>query len=244
MKPSKLLLFIEGYKYVFCLLKFFELESDECPSLDFPVESVQPNLFSFGSTLEVENRMDRSKQLSHTAIPNFGGSNFSSLANGFHSVHGGATKNSESISLGSDIKDSSYRSTYMSTSESHRRSRPSFLDSLNLGTASQPTDPHRGTTVTHNENSNGMDEITSVYFQKPTLEKENVGSFSSLQPKSSPSLSDHPMKFASHSTDANDLPSPFAERIVAEEPYRPKKDENFSALEQVIAHSLSSILSL
>ncbi|XP_073267058.1 protein BLISTER isoform X2 [Populus alba] len=148
-----------------------------------------------------------------------------------------ALQTSESTGFKSDAKISSnHVPQYSVTSESNnRRSRPSFLDSLNMSRSSSQSsfrhsEPEKSFII-NTSKSNGIDALGSSAFQKLPVETETARNFSELMTSSMPSSFDHATPFSVSSTNgvtnANSM-----ERN--HEFYLPKQNEDFSALEQHI----------
>ncbi|XP_011029707.1 PREDICTED: uncharacterized protein LOC105129379 isoform X1 [Populus euphratica] len=150
-----------------------------------------------------------------------------------------ALQTSESTGFKSDAKISSnHVPQYSVTSESNkRRSRPSFLDSLNVSRSSSQSsfrhsEPEKSFII-NTSKSNGIDALGSSAFQKLPVETETARNFSELMPSSMPSSFDHATPFSvspvNGVTNANENSM---ERN--HEFYLPKQNEDFSALEQHI----------
>ncbi|XP_058201644.1 protein BLISTER isoform X2 [Rhododendron vialii] len=91
-----------------------------------------------------------------------------------------------------------------------RRSRPSFLDSINM-TRVPLTEP--GTVEPNSSEVNDMDAVTSSYSQTPNTDPETTLSFSKMRASNVPNAFEHSMKRDSYSQ---------------------KQDDDFAALEQHI----------
>jgi hypothetical protein len=153
-------------------------------------------------------------------------------------VHDTALQTSESTGFKSDAKISSnHVPQYSVTSESNnRRSRPSFLDSLNVSRSSSQSSFRRSepekSFIINTSKSNGIDALGSSAFQKLPVETETARNFSELMPSSMPSSFDHATPFSVSSTNGvTNANENSMERN--HEFYLPKQNEDFSGLEQV-----------
>ncbi|KAG6766290.1 hypothetical protein POTOM_030364 [Populus tomentosa] len=150
-----------------------------------------------------------------------------------------ALQTSESTGFKSDAKISSnHVPQYSVTSESNnRRSRPSFLDSLNMSRSSSQSsfrhsEPEKSFII-NTSKSNGIDALGSSAFQKLPVETETARNFSELMTSSMPSSFDHATPFSVSSTNGvTNANKNSMERN--HEFYLPKQNEDFSALEQHI----------
>ncbi|KAJ6988758.1 hypothetical protein NC653_021627 [Populus alba x Populus x berolinensis] len=150
-----------------------------------------------------------------------------------------ALQTSESTGFKSDAKISSnHVPQYSVTSESNnRRSRPSFLDSLNMSRSSSQSsfrhsEPEKSFII-NTSKSNGIDALGSSAFQKLPVETETARNFSELTTSSMPSSFDHATPFSVSSTNGvTNANKNSMERN--HEFYLPKQNEDFSALEQHI----------
>uniref|UniRef100_A0A6M2F631 Uncharacterized protein n=1 Tax=Populus davidiana TaxID=266767 RepID=A0A6M2F631_9ROSI len=150
-----------------------------------------------------------------------------------------ALQTSESTGFKSDAKISSnHVPQYSVTSESNnRRSRPSFLDSLNVSRSSSQSsfrhsEPEKSFII-NTSKSNGIDALGSSAFQKLPVETETAWNFSELMTSSMPSSFDHAIPFSVSSTNGvTNANENSMERN--HEFYLPKQNEDFSALEQHI----------
>ncbi|KAJ9154070.1 hypothetical protein P3X46_027448 [Hevea brasiliensis] len=146
---------------------------------------------------------------------------FSSTQNS--SVYGRDVQTFESIGFSSDIRSSTNLvQLFPGTSEPNpRRSRPSFLDSLIVPRAPstfQSTEPQN-----QDIKSDGMDDLGSSAFQKPSGQNENVGQ--------------HLVKFSVPSSNGFDLMTQNVNENSLErkhELYSSKQNEDFATLEQHI----------
>ncbi|KAG6764618.1 hypothetical protein POTOM_032096 [Populus tomentosa] len=150
-----------------------------------------------------------------------------------------ALQTSESTGFKSDAKISSnHVPQYSVTSESNnRRSRPSFLDSLNVSRSSSQSsfrhsEPEKSFII-NTSKSNGIDALGSSAFQKLPVETETARNFSELMTSSMPSSFDHATPFSVSST--NGVTNAIENTMERNhEFYLPKQNEDFSALEQHI----------
>lgn len=193
------------------------------------VDFIEPNNNLRGSIVEVE-QVHGSMHFNGSMNSDFGERNFSSLTSGLPSMYGKAALPSESIAFNSDLRSSSNQVQLFSglSEPSSRRSRPSFLDSLNVsksssGTSFQSTEPQKHSFMPSPLKSNGIESIQSSAFQKPSVENETV--------------EQHSMKFSVSSSNGVDLMMPKLNENSLDrkhEFYSSKQNEDFAALEQHI----------
>lgn len=195
----------------------------------FAVDFIQPSNNLRGSNLEVEQDMSGGNlHFNGSMNSDIGERKFSSLHSSFPSVHGRDVQTFESVSSSSDIRSSTnHVQQFPGTSEPNsRRTRPSFLDSLNVPrapSALQSTEPQKQQSIPSTLNSDGMDDPGSSAFQKATAQNESVG--------------EQLMKFSVSSSNGFDLMSQNVNENGLErkhELYSSKQNEDFAALEQVI----------
>ncbi|XP_021593529.1 protein BLISTER isoform X2 [Manihot esculenta] len=193
------------------------------------VDFIQPSNNLRGSNLEVEQDMSGGNlHFNGSMNSDIGERKFSSLHSSFPSVHGRDVQTFESVSSSSDIRSSTnHVQQFPGTSEPNsRRSRPSFLDSLNVPrapSALQSTEPQKQQSIPSTLNSDGMDDPGSSAFQKATAQNESVG--------------EQLMKFSVSSSNGFDLMSQNVNENGLErkhELYSSKQNEDFAALEQHI----------
>ncbi|CAI0436653.1 unnamed protein product [Linum tenue] len=208
-----------------------------------PVDSSQPNtnLNLRGSGNGVEKEMRGTLQTSDSTISDFGRRDFKSLASWLPGVHGDSTQLSEPTS-NSGVKDSSnHASLHGGQYETNsRRSRPSFLDSINVArpTLASPfsqTKPYESF-MPVTSNSNGTDVQEPSTLTKPFLDTE-MGPFSKSKSSSAPDVYEHSWKSSVSSSNGFDVPrSNINDNNIegTHEFYAPQQNEDFSALEQHI----------
>lgn len=195
----------------------------------FAVDLTQPSNNLRGSSLDVEKDIYGGMHFNGSMNSDFGERNFSSLSGSFPTLHGRDVQTSESIGFNSDIRSTTnHVQLFSGTSESNsRRSRPSFLDSLNVARApsknsfqsAEPQEFFMPSDLT----SDGMDDLGSSAFQKSSLETDTVGQ--------------HLMEFSMPSSNGFDLMTSDVNENSMErmhELYSSKKNEDFAALEQVL----------
>ncbi|CAL1384386.1 unnamed protein product [Linum trigynum] len=208
-----------------------------------PVDSSQPNtnLNLRGSGNGVEKEMRGTLQTSDSTISDFGRRDFKSLASWLPGVHGDSTQLSEPTS-NSGVKDSSnHASLHGGQYETNsRRSRPSFLDSINVArptlaspfSQSKPYESFMPVT----SNSNGTDVQEPSTLTKPFVDTE-MGPFSKSKSSSAPDVYEHSWKSSVSSSNGFDVPrSNINDNNIegTHEFYAPQQNEDFSALEQHI----------
>ncbi|WCJ24167.1 BLISTER [Euphorbia peplus] len=143
----------------------------------YSMENFQPTINLRGSSPQVEQDM----QMNGSMNSYFGERNFSSSLGGFSSTYGKVTQTSESSGFDSDVKSSlnnvqPLKGTYEPNS---RRSRPSFLDSINVSKASswnssqhtEQQEPYMPGYL----NSNGMDGLGSTACGNQPVETDAAG---------------------------------------------------------------------
>ncbi|CAK7327360.1 unnamed protein product [Dovyalis caffra] len=203
------------------------------------VDSTLPNTKLRDSDSEVLQDM----HFNYPMNSDFGERNFSSFSSDLHTLRDTAVQTSESTGFNSDARiSSSHVPPHSVTSESNSwRSRPSFLDSLNVSRSSsrssfQRTELEESFIIT-NSKSNGFDALGSSAFQKLAVETETGRRFSELTPSSMPSSFDHATKTSVSFTNGVDIIKSNTNENSMErkyEFYSPKQNEDFSALEQHI----------
>ncbi|EEF44322.1 conserved hypothetical protein [Ricinus communis] len=195
--------------------------SSNASTLVTDVDFIQHNNNLRGSSLEVE----QDKHFNGSLRNDFGEANFSISLGGFPSAYGKSMQTSDTIGYDSDSKSSSNHTQLLSgTSEPNsRRSRPSFLDSLNVtrassGTSFQPTELQKESFMPGK--SNGMGALDSSTFQNLSVEAQTLGH--------------HPMTFSasSNSVEMSNIDENSWGR--KHEFYSSKHNEDFAALEQHI----------
>ncbi|XP_048235746.1 protein BLISTER isoform X1 [Ricinus communis] len=195
--------------------------SSNASTLVTDVDFIQHNNNLRGFSLEVE----QDKHFNGSLRNDFGEANFSISLGGFPSAYGKSMQTSDTIGYDSDSKSSSNHTQLLSgTSEPNsRRSRPSFLDSLNVtrassGTSFQPTELQKESFMPGK--SNGMGALDSSTFQNLSVEAQTLGH--------------HPMTFSasSNSVEMSNIDENSWGR--KHEFYSSKHNEDFAALEQHI----------
>ncbi|OMO97939.1 hypothetical protein CCACVL1_04408 [Corchorus capsularis] len=172
----------------------------------------------------------------------FGERKFSSSASGFPSVNGPTMQTSGSSEFNFDARTtSSHMPQHSVTNDtSSRRSRPSFLDSLNVSRASgspfRHSEPTKDASASQNSQFNSINVLGSSPFKKPSTEGENLENFSNLRSHAFPSANEFPGNLVPATNDGD-----VSRHVVSEnfsekkhELYSTKQNEDFAALEQHI----------
>ncbi|MBA0857767.1 hypothetical protein Goshw_016959, partial [Gossypium schwendimanii] len=170
--------------------------------------------------------------------------NFSSSSSDFPSVLGPSTQISGSSEFNFDARGSpSHMPVHSVTDDTiSRRSRPSFLDSLNVSKASSGSlFQHDKTTnnafAFHSSQFNSFDTKGSSLFEKPSTEIETMGTFSKLGFPEFPGAREYPGQYSVPVYNDDLLSLNVANENVSEknhEFYSTKQNEDFAALEQHI----------
>ncbi|MFQ6632341.1 hypothetical protein Gotur_009314, partial [Gossypium turneri] len=170
--------------------------------------------------------------------------NFSSSSSDFPSVLGPSTQISGSSEFNFDARGSSSHMPVHSVTDDtiSRRSRPSFLDSLNVSKASSGSlFQHDKTTnnafAFHSSQFNSFDTKGSSLFEKPSTEIETMGTFSKLGFPEFPGAREYPGQYSVPVYNDDLLSLNVANENVSEknhEFYSTKQNEDFAALEQHI----------
>lgn len=209
------------------------------------VDSTQSTSGARGSVFEVEKNLQGNSEFTEPLISDLGERKFSSSSSGFPYVHGPPIQTSGSSEFSFDARSSTgHIPMHSATNDaSSRRSRPSFLDSLNVSRASSASPfQHNQSTKdafpSHSSQLNSINAIGSSPFEKPSTESENMGTFSKLRSPDFPSASEYSGQFtvpASNNGDALGL-NVANENILDKkhEFYSTKQNEDFAALEQVV----------
>jgi hypothetical protein len=195
----------------------------------FTVDSTLPNMKLRDSDSEVEQDM----RFNYPMNLDFGERNFSSSTSNLRTVHDTAAQTSESTGFNSN---------------SSRRSRPSFLDSLNVSRSSsssyvQRTEPE-DSFIINTSKSNGIDALGSSAFQKLPVETKTDRSLSEMASSNMPSSVDNATKFSVSLTNGVGIMNTNTNENIMErkhEFYQPMQNEDFSALEQVPCFLLFNI---
>ena len=195
----------------------------------FTVDSTLLNMKLRDSDSEVEQDM----RFNYPMNLDFGERNFSSSTSNLRTVHDTAAQTSESTGFNSN---------------SSRRSRPSFLDSLNVSRSSsssyvQQTEPE-DSFIINTSKSNGIDALGSSAFQKLPVETKTDRSLSEMASSNMPSSVDNATKFSVSLTNGVGIMNTNTNENIMErkhEFYQPMQNEDFSALEQVPCFLLFNI---
>ncbi|KAB2600514.1 hypothetical protein D8674_043038, partial [Pyrus ussuriensis x Pyrus communis] len=199
-----------------------------------------PSIRGFASEVG-KNIRGSSEDLSDSLSYKFGEGKLSSFASSISSGQSAPVQTYESMGgFGSDSRGSSnHASLYSVTPETDsRRSRPSFLDSLNVsktssGTVSQQPEPE-GPFMSNSSKSSGMNFLGSSPFPKPSMDDDTVRPF--LKFETGARHASEPSMKSSLSPNAwMDQQRPTVEGHSMErkhEFYSPNQNEDFSALEQ------------
>ncbi|PPD72186.1 hypothetical protein GOBAR_DD30923 [Gossypium barbadense] len=178
--------------------------------------------------------------------------NFSSSSSDFPSVLGPSTQISGSSEFNFDARGSSSHMPVHSVTDDtiSRRSRPSFLDSLNVSKASSGSlFQHDKTTnnafASHSSQFNSFNTKGSSLFEKPSTEIETMGTFSKLGFPEFPGAREYPGQYSVPVYNGDLLSLNVANENVSEknhEFYSTKHNEDFAALEQQRALEASRTL--
>ncbi|KDP33366.1 hypothetical protein JCGZ_12915 [Jatropha curcas] len=144
------------------------------------VDFSEPNNLR-GSSVEVGQGIHGHVHFNGSLNSDFGEGSFSVITGGFPSVYSNTVQTSKSIAFNSDVRSSSNQvELFSGTSEpSSRRSRPSFLDSLNVPRASsgasfQSAEPQKESFMSNALKSNGMDSIRSSGLHESSVLTESL----------------------------------------------------------------------
>ncbi|KAM3708429.1 hypothetical protein ACB098_02G097300 [Castanea mollissima] len=205
-------------------------------------DSFPPTTNLRGSAPEAWQHVNGIAHVNDSMISDYGERKLSSSAGSLPSVNNSAVQAWEGTGLSSDSRSSSnHVPLYSVTPETtSRRSRPSFLDSLNVprassGTLFQRTEPQESF-MSSSLITNSTDVLGSSPFQKPLVETETLGPHPMLKTSNGPSV-EHSMNFSDYSSNGGDLlrPNTNENRIDRkQEFYSAKQNEDFAALEQHI----------
>ncbi|XP_017633740.1 protein BLISTER isoform X2 [Gossypium arboreum] len=208
-------------------------------------DSAQSNSGGRGSILEVGQHLQGTGDFKEPMISDFGEGKFSSSAGGFPSLHVPSIQTSGSTEFSFDARSSSSHTPLHSVANdtSSRRSRPSFLDSLNVSGASsgslfQHNQPTKEVFAPQSSQFNTSNTMGSSPFERPSTEIGNVGTYSKLGFSNFPSGNEYSGQFSAPASGNGDL----SKLIVANENilekkhdfYSTKQNEDFAALEQHI----------
>ncbi|KAF7837380.1 Protein BLISTER [Senna tora] len=216
--------------------------------------------YYFSSSISPQNSVDTIPQIKPTSSSNLdSGSLHSSLYGGisdslssdlgktitrfdssFPSLAGAATEKFDSI--GSDARlSSNHIPTYsVPMDSSSRRSRPSFLDSLNVARPSSGApflQPEKDFSISNHLESSIIGTSGSTYFRNPSVETKTVDPFSNSAPASMRSQFDQLTSSSNSNSYSQDILSRSSKDNNREERhdfYAPTQNEDFAALEQHI----------
>ncbi|XVF38107.1 hypothetical protein REPUB_Repub20aG0069900 [Reevesia pubescens] len=210
----------------------------------FYEDSAQSTSSTRRSVLEVGPNLQGNAEFREPMISELGERKFSSSSSAFSSVHGPLIQTSGSSEFNFDTRSSSsHMPLHSVTTDSSRRSGPSFLDSLNVSRASagslfQHNQPTKDAFASHNLQFNSINAIGSSPFEKPSTESENIETFSKLGSLDFPSASEYPGHFSAPASNNGDLLRlNVANENISEKKhdfYSTKQNEDFAALEQHI----------
>lgn len=207
------------------------------------VDSFQPTFNARGSAHETGQHMNGIAHISDSMVSDYEERKHSSSASSLPSVNNAAPQAFEATGFSSDVRSSSNHVPLFSvaTETNSRRSRPSFLDSLNVpkassGTLFQHTEPEKDSFMSNSSNTYSMDLFGSSAFKKPSVETESIGTFSKLKTPNGPSVFNQSMNSSVYSGSGEDLVRPSLNENsmdMKQEFYSAKQNEDFAALEQV-----------
>ncbi|MBA0749489.1 hypothetical protein Gogos_003409 [Gossypium gossypioides] len=207
----------------------------------FYENSTQSTLGITGSALEAGQSLQSNAEFREPMSSEPGERTFSSYSIDFPSVPGPSAWTFGSSEFSFDAKSSTSHMPLQSVTNdtSSRKSRPSFLDSLNVSKASsgslfQHNQPTKDAFPSHSSQFNSMNAIRSSPLDKPSVESETMGTFSEQRSPVFPSASEFPGHFAVPAKSNGDLLR-LNENISEKkhEFYSAKQNEDFAALEQV-----------
>ncbi|KAG4156981.1 hypothetical protein ERO13_D02G032600v2 [Gossypium hirsutum] len=208
-------------------------------------DSAQSTSGGRGSILEVGQNLQGTGDFKEPMISDFGEGKFSSSSGGFPSLHVPSIQTSGSSEFSFDARSSSSHTPLHSVANdtSSRRSRPSFLDSLNVSGASsgslfQHNQPTKEVFASQSSQFNTSNTMGSSPFERPSTEIGNAGTYSKLGFSDFPSGNEYSGYFSAPASSNGDL----SKLIVANENilekkhdfYSTKQNEDFAALEQHI----------
>ncbi|KAK8308208.1 hypothetical protein V6Z12_D02G041600 [Gossypium hirsutum] len=209
------------------------------------LDSAQSTSGGRGSILEVGQNLQGTGDFKEPMISDFGEGKFSSSSGGFPSLHVPSIQTSGSSEFSFDARSSSSHTPLHSVANdtSSRRSRPSFLDSLNVSGASsgslfQHNQPTKEVFASQSSQFNTSNTMGSSPFERPSTEIGNAGTYSKLGFSDFPSGNEYSGYFSAPASSNGDL----SKLIVANENilekkhdfYSTKQNEDFAALEQHI----------
>lgn len=171
----------------------------------------------------------------------FGEGKLSSSASGLSSLQSAQVQTSESTGFGYDYRSSPNHVQLESVTPdtNSRRSRPSFLDSLNVsrassGTLSQQVEPE-DSFMSNSSKSNGMSFLGSLPFHKPSMDDGRVTPFPKHETVA-PHAFEHSKKSSLSPSAGVDQEMTIVESSLDRkyEFYSSKQNDDFAALEQVL----------
>ncbi|XP_041025215.1 protein BLISTER-like [Juglans microcarpa x Juglans regia] len=205
-------------------------------SSSFYDDSIQP-------TTNVRGQyMNGVAHISDAMILNFGERKLSGSASDLPGAYNAAPQAFETTGFSSDIRSSSNHVPLFSvtTEMNPRRSRPSFLDSLNVprassGTLFQHTEPEESF-MSNSSNTNSMDVLGPSFFQKPSVESGSMETSLKLKTPNGPSSINQSVNSSFNSSNGGFLRPIISENSMdmKEDFYSAKHNEDFAALEQHI----------
>ncbi|KAK8560798.1 hypothetical protein V6N13_026233 [Hibiscus sabdariffa] len=197
-----------------------------------------------GSVFEVRQNLVSNAELREPMISYIGDRNFNTSSSDFPSVHGPPKQTSGSSEFSFDARGFSSHMPVHSVSDDSisRRSRPSFIDSLNVSKASsgslfQHDEPTKNPFASHSSQFNDVDDIGSSPFKKPSTEIKTTETFSKPGFPEFPSEREHSGQFSVPVNNGALLTLNVANENISEknhEFYSSKQNEDFAALEQYI----------
>ncbi|KAG7991664.1 hypothetical protein I3843_02G088900 [Carya illinoinensis] len=201
-------------------------------------DSIQPTTNVRGSAHEAGKYMNGVAHINDSMVSNFGERN----VNGPASVDNAAPQAFEAMDFGAEVRSSPNQvPLFLAKTETNsRRSRPSFLDSLNVPKASsatlfQHTEPEESF-MSNGSNTNSMDVLGSSVFQKPSGQSESEGASSKLKTLNGPSEFDQSTHSSEYSSNGAFVRSSIYGNSMdrKQEFFSAKNNEDFAALEQHI----------
>ncbi|KAK3187749.1 hypothetical protein Dsin_027310 [Dipteronia sinensis] len=206
-------------------------------------DSTQPTSSARGSVLEVGKNMQGVVESSFPAFSDSEETKLSSSTISFPSLYNGPVQTSKSSGFSFDVTDSSnHVPVHSATNEfTSRRSRPSFLDSLDIPRASsgspfQRTEPQKESFMSNISELNSVDVLGSSFAQKPSSETGTMGPFSKSITPNAPIAFNDVGNFSVSVNNGHDLMRPGTNENSKEMHgfYSTKQNEDFAALEQHI----------
>ncbi|KAL4284790.1 hypothetical protein GQ457_16G027270 [Hibiscus cannabinus] len=210
-----------------------------------------------GSVFEVSQNLVSNAELREPMISYIEDRNFNTSSSDFPSVHGPPKQTFGSSEFSFDARGFSSHMPVHSVSDDSisRRSRPSFIDSLNVSKASsrslfQHDEPTKNPFASHSSQFNDVDDIGSSPFKKPSTEIKTTETFSKPGFPEFPSEREHSGQFSVPVNNGALLTLNVANENISEknhEFYSSKQNEDFAALEQyhifLVKHARDAIIS-